>query len=280
MQVNEELIRRYKVRTNKISNGPKYWDSLLCEIFEYKDYDNAPENASGIKIGEYTRNHYSLCNTFHPFEQNGKHYALYSKDYTATRVMSLPDCKDIAGEEPHPFGFCPTGYAVPYFKFTWQGLTNDPADPEPADNPNWAGKQVIEEGYVQQLEDRRLARPGDSQYTGPRTKEEFKAKLDDYLRRHREWDERHPEYEENFNARFGFVCGCIWGDDTSWKIEYLDLSRISEGILVRDDRFGYIELFGSAANLKNAIDMDGWAPDHPFIRVSRMEHLRTDGVNE
>ncbi|HEX6865457.1 MAG TPA: hypothetical protein VF414_21695, partial [Thermoanaerobaculia bacterium] len=41
---------------------------------------------------------------------------------------------------------------------------------------------------------------------------------------------------------FGFVWGCVWGDDTSWKVQYLDLSRITEGVIVRDDRFGYVAL--------------------------------------
>lgn len=41
---------------------------------------------------------------------------------------------------------------------------------------------------------------------------------------------------------FGFVWGCVWGDDSSWKVQYLDLSRVQEGVLHRDDRFGYIEL--------------------------------------
>ena len=41
---------------------------------------------------------------------------------------------------------------------------------------------------------------------------------------------------------FGFVWGCYWGDDSSWKIQYLDLRRVQEGIIGRDDRFGYVEL--------------------------------------
>jgi hypothetical protein len=36
----------------------------------------------------------------------------------------------------------------------------------------------------------------------------------------------------------GFVAGCFWGDDSSWKIQYLDLSRADEGILKRDERLG------------------------------------------
>ena len=41
---------------------------------------------------------------------------------------------------------------------------------------------------------------------------------------------------------FGFVWGGVWGDDSSWKLQYLDLSRVQEGIIVRDERFGYLEL--------------------------------------
>lgn len=41
---------------------------------------------------------------------------------------------------------------------------------------------------------------------------------------------------------FGFVWGCYWGDDSSWKVQYLDLSRIQDGLIGRDERFGYIEL--------------------------------------
>ncbi len=44
------------------------------------------------------------------------------------------------------------------------------------------------------------------------------------------------------NGDFGFVWGCIWGDDSSWKVQYLDLSRVQQGEIRRDDRFGYIQL--------------------------------------
>jgi len=44
------------------------------------------------------------------------------------------------------------------------------------------------------------------------------------------------------NGDFGFVWGCLWGDDSSWKVQHLDLSRVREGIIARDDRFGYVEL--------------------------------------
>jgi hypothetical protein len=41
---------------------------------------------------------------------------------------------------------------------------------------------------------------------------------------------------------FGFVWGCHWGDDGSWKVQYLDLSRVQQGVVRREERFGYVEL--------------------------------------
>lgn len=136
-------------QTYEIKNKKGTWNSLGVSILE-----------DGVKIGGYERNYSSLYRTFHPFEQDGKQYALYSRDYTATRVMSLPDCKDLCGEDRAEGGFCPTDYYVP----------------------------------------------------------------------------------EESKGLFGLVAGCVWGDDSSWKIQYLDLRNISKGKLARDDRFGYIEL--------------------------------------
>lgn len=149
-------------QANKIETKQGCWDVLKVEILE-----------DGNKIGEYPRNYHTLYKTFHPFEQHGKRYALYSTDYTATRVMSLPDCKDIGGEKRDNFGFCPTDYYVP----------------------------------------------------------------------------------EESKGLFGLVAGCVWGDDSSWKIQYLDLRNISKGKLVRDDRFGYIEL-PEDLSLAEAVDYE------------------------
>jgi len=51
---------------------------------------------------------------------------------------------------------------------------------------------------------------------------------------------------------FGFAAGCIWGDDSSWKVEYLDVTEVENGIVKRDSRFGYIELPDGMA-LKQAV---------------------------
>ena len=168
----------YTVKTSKIDNGPKYWNYLLCEIFQ-----------DDVKRGEYTRNYGSLYNTFHPFRQNGKDYALYSDHYTASCVMSLPDCKKIAGEEPCGHGFCPTDFYVPY---------------DPPEEDNW----IFCDGSL--------------------------------------------------DGTFGFVSGCVWGDDCSWKIQYLDLSQIEQGIFKREEKFGYLELPGGYMRLNRIAASNAW----------------------
>ena len=67
------------------------------------------------QIGEYTRNYGEFYRTFYPFKKGEKDYALYSPHYTVTRVMELPSCRDIGGEEPHSEGFCPVDFFVPSY---------------------------------------------------------------------------------------------------------------------------------------------------------------------
>lgn len=57
------------------------------------------------------------------------------------------------------------------------------------------------------------------------------------------------------SGQFGFVSGCVWGDDTSSKLRYIDLSKVSEGIVTEEERFGYWEL--PSGRLRNHIRLDG-----------------------
>lgn len=70
---------------------------------------------------------------------------------------------------------------------------------------------------------------------------------------------------------FGFVWGCQWGDDSSWKVQYLDLSQVADGILRRDARFGYAELACSQRDEPWRYPEAPAVPSKPpsFIRVSR-----------
>src|SRR5205823_13902808 len=71
---------------------------------------------------------------------------------------------------------------------------------------------------------------------------------------------------------FGFVWGCYWGDDTSWKVQYLDLCCVQEGVIAREERFGYVRLASGrySSPCLNAAAVDG-GPSRPpdFIEVSR-----------
>jgi len=168
----------YFIKTKKVKSHPGCWD--INEVSIYQKFDNGEEK----KIGEYKRMYSNMFNTFHPFMQDGKWFALYSDDYTRTGVLELPSCKEIAGEKGHSKGFCPVDYYVPYD--------------------------------------------------------------------HEELTECGP----HFCGKFGFIAGCVWGDDSSWKIQYLDLSQIQQGKLKRDDRFGYIEMPDSVDNLIDCISFD------------------------
>lgn len=211
----------------EIDNGKGYWKYLKIGVFR-KEGDKEEQ------VGEYKRNYSNLYNTFFPFHLNGKDLALYSKDYTCTRIMELPSCKDIGGEEPHGHGFCPVDFYVPSY-----------ADYEMIHDYR-AGQKV--EPYVGKY---RVDEPGPG---------DLKAQT--------EWSEsKSRRITGRMYYPFGFVAGCIWGDDTSWKIEYLDLDRAHEGILVRSDRFGYIELPANL-DLKKAIHIDGDPDGDPMIRIA------------
>jgi len=54
----------------------------------------------------------------------------------------------------------------------------------------------------------------------------------------RYWED-HDEWPD---GSLGFVWGCVWGDDDGWKVQALDLSRVAEGVLRREERFGYLYL--------------------------------------
>jgi hypothetical protein len=86
--------------------------------------------------------------------------------------------------------------------------------------------------------------------------------------------QHHPGKQvlERPTGEFGFVWGCVWGDDSSWKVQCLDLRRIREGVISRDERFGYVEI--SAAGYRPPwLDVEAPRPSAPpsFIRVSRYD---------
>jgi hypothetical protein len=167
----------YALKVTSVLGAGGSSPSSHVAVFERGD---AKDNLS--LLFEYDRD-YHLQNTFEPFRQNGRSYALVSHHYTRSTVIDVRTGAVIAEEAND--GFCPVGFYVP----DWWDVNNG---------------SII---------------PGSDQWT-----------LD------HEWP----------MGADGFVWGCLWGDDSSWKVQHLDLRRIDRGVLLRDDRFGYIELASGA----------------------------------
>jgi hypothetical protein len=201
-----------------VANAPGTWNSLRIGVFQQNQEREE-------QIGEYIRNYSTLIRTFFPFMFKNKHFALYSPDYTATRIMELPSCRDIGGEEPSATGFCPAEYFVPSY------VIREYSDLE---------------GKTHRIRKHRPT-PDDTQ---PTVTLFYQA---DPLTGERVTIEKpFIPITPILYYPFGFIAGCIWGDDSSWKIQYLDLSQADKGIIKRDERFGYIELPDKMA-LKDAI---------------------------
>lgn len=67
---------------------------------------------------------------------------------------------------------------------------------------------------------------------------------------------------------FGFISGCIWGDDWSWKIEYIDLKEADKGIIKIYPKFGYIWL-PNFAKINDVIHMNYYdGKDETEIEIS------------
>jgi hypothetical protein len=181
----------YAWGVERVPTKPGCWDYNNVWIYEFAG------DKVGRRLGGYQRNYSAFYKTFYPFRWEGRDYALYSRNYTATRVMSLPDCRDLGGEERDSFGFCPTGFYVPV-----------------------------------------------SPYTGE-------------------------------SGGFGFVSGCVWGDDSSWKVEFLDLRKVAEGVLTRTAAYGYAELASRNDDLSKAIEVD-WDEnvDESYVEVQAVKKVR------
>lgn len=196
-----------------------------------------------LSIGEYIRNYSSGADkTFYPFLQDGEWFALYSAEYTALRVMKLhiSTIEDWCGNIPSIGGFCPTEVYIPKYN-TFKNSIN-------------RGTEIVEYDFV--LTD-------DS--TEPSEEADFLDQVN------------HSGYQHTTYCNFGFLSGCVWGDDTSWKIRYIDLSKIQDKELVIIEKFGYWQIPNSL-KLKECVDMTNWEPDHQWIQLTKFEsiNLETD----
>jgi hypothetical protein len=218
----------YYVKFEPYETKPGCWNYNRVDIYERE---------SNQVIGSYTRNYSSMYRTFYPFELRGNWYALYSKNYTTTRIMSLPDCVDIGGEENEAYGFCPTDYFVPELNYI---------------------KTLHFDDCPAKLDDLKICncfshfqhRIGCSFHPDSIIKNQTCICKEE----RKIYDDKMYVWTP-IDSVHGFIAGCIWGDDSSWKIQYLDLSQADKGIIKREERFGYISLPHNL-NLDQAIKID------------------------
>jgi hypothetical protein len=174
------------------------------------------------QVGEFKRNYPSYgVDTFKAFERDGQWYALYSRSYVALSVMKLPECIHLGGEdESDGYGFCPVEVYIPRYQF-W----NIPAVPK-------------EELY-------KYPECNHSWISVDREEKEFDMDL---------WEPNKYTYYEDF----AFAAGCVWGDDSSWKIEIKDISRAHEGIINPIDKGLYYELPRNYHSLKDCLRLSAF----------------------
>jgi hypothetical protein len=252
-----------------ISNGPGYWNSLRVGIFQRPEadikvegYSNPVVSDNDTQIGEYKRNYSSMFRTFHPFQLRGTWYALYSRDYTCTRIMSLPDCRDIGGEEPDSWGFCPVDFWVPPLHYIEslhdEGCPRDDKRGHTPDHTKSCTCGIVHDPDKCPTVNKTLW----ENIPGANRSCTCKERWDEYNKTHHVW---------HFPDRVhGFIAGCIWGDDSSWKIEYLDLNRADEGIIKREARFGYIAM-PDHLHLDKAIHL-GVGNGHMSLKIATQDY--------
>lgn len=222
LQSKPLLDTPFRIEVVNVDNEPDKWASAKVSIYRNNNL-----------IGEYLRNY---CNytalTFCPFKIGGDWYALYSANYTSTRVMKLHDdhIEDWCGEDAAPGGFCPTEISVPKYV-----TVIDPT----------SGEQCV---YT------------DFDYSP----EELTSLRDDF--------QNHTVLDIQW-CSFGFLCGCEWGDNSSWKLMYIDLSKVPNKILSITPKFGYWEL-PHTLELRKCIDMNSWEPDDQLVLLTKAEWIR------
>lgn len=187
-----------------------------------------------VLIGEYLRNYGNSISTFYPFQIEDQWYALYSASYTALRVMRLnaDHIEDWCGEEPSPNGFCPMEIYVPRYHTLIDSFGS--AD------------KITEYEYT--LVDNEVS---EDEFIG---------------------EGKSANCKETLYCDFGFLGGCVWGDDSSSKLRYIDLKRVPYKELDITEKFGYWEI-PNKMNVRDAVDMSGWEEAHHWIALSRMEHF-------
>lgn len=164
-------------------------------------------------LGGFTRDYSSFAaEIFKPFYWEGQWYATYSHSYTTLRVMRINEnsIEDWCGEpeDKEGFGFCPVEVVLPLaYKGKCQGYMNH----------FWLHSFDSEEEAI--AHKRRF---GEITYLDAK--------------------EQHTQVSDvPYFMGVGIYSGCIWGDDSNWKIRYIDYRKVAQKEVLIKEAFSYVE---------------------------------------
>lgn len=221
-------IRERFYETHETNN--KGWAKTHVKVFDRNSSTTEP-------IYEYDRN-YSMLKTFDPFrvwddeKETWRHMALISPSYMNFEVLDLDENIIIAKKLPTLLSkekaeslnksYIEKGLEPPYTEgqniSSWNFCPSEFHVPDVYD--------ILDDNDIKELQ------------------EAISTKKDlDF------WQ----EWMNNFINRrtFAFEAGCVWGDDWSYKVQAIDLTKILQGEVQDDDRFGYLILQGDLKNIYN-----------------------------
>lgn len=218
----QDIRERYTYRIEKKEKEAGKWPHPSIVIEQHN------EDGSVEDIYSYVRN-YSMAKTFEPFRQlkDGvwRDYALISPEYVRFSVLDL-QTREIIATEPYPT--ITEKHHERWRKMGYEKWCEE--QPVGTEKPGWGFCPV--EFYV------------------PDWAEQYERDSLHYLFEMKDKEPRFLYDEEDFmrfTGQYALYMGCVWGDDSGgWKIRHIDLSRISEGIVTSDERYGYIQFAGDS----------------------------------
>lgn len=242
----QKIREEYTIEVENFTTKPGTWKQSKCIISR-----NLPDGTKQ-QVFSYERN-YALGRTFEPFRQlrDGKwhDYALISSRYTRFEIVDLQLGKIIATEEYSKFS--QERYDM-YVSNGWQV-------------PHEVGDDMPESGFC----------PVEFRVFDWRDK----FKNEDVNRSFEIRGEERFAYTDKqlhgMTGQWALYSGCYWGDDSSWKLRYIDLSRIREGIVTADERFGYVPLAQGLKDITYMSESDGF-----ILPVELIANRVTGKVNQ
>lgn len=251
-----DIRSKYEAVPSKETRGG--WPQTLVEI-----YRNNPDGSKD-KVYEYSRN-YSFMNTFEPFRHlaNGRwgEYALISSNYVRFEVVDLVK-GEVVAVEPYP-----TVTEETHERWRKNGHEDwCEKDPVGTEKPGWGFCPT--DFFVPNLYDELITWLDEDEELSEQSIGKVLLKGFERLGS-KEWHYYLPEENlQLLTGQYAFYSGCVWGDDSSMKLNWIDLSRLTEGIVTSDQsRYGYVPLFfRKNERLKDAIRLhDGGMLEVPMM---------------